>query len=152
MKKRLALILLALGIVILLSPVNTWWIWLYDFAQNTLWDLLLDGLRIIGITIVLAGLLAPFEALGWWAGWYGGDDDKTTLYFNKTRLGNRPKKVENAHYIVYLDGIGKSSFKYSFHSARFLERLDESLPSDRILIKDIIPYSCLLYTSPSPRD
>jgi len=143
MKKHYALILLALGALILLSPANAWWVQLSGFAQNTLWDLLLDGLRVIGIAIILAGLLAPFEALGWWAGWYGGDDDKTTLSFNKTRLAARPQKSINPHYVVYLDGIGKSSFKYSFRSARFLDRLEESLPSDRVLIKDIIPYSVI---------
>ncbi|MEN9521216.1 MAG: hypothetical protein RLZZ381_3804, partial [Cyanobacteriota bacterium] len=47
------------------------------------------------------------------------------------------------HYIVYLDGIGKSSFKYSLRSGRFLQRLQESLPSDRILIDNIIPYSVI---------
>ncbi|MEL6931244.1 MAG: hypothetical protein AAFO95_21880, partial [Cyanobacteria bacterium J06600_6] len=60
-------------------------------------------------------------------------------------VANNPIKVAtiNPHYIVYLDGIGKSSFKYSFRSEKFLERLAESLPSDRILIQDIIPYSVI---------
>ena len=145
--KRTALILLALGIVVFLSPANAWWVRLYSFAQDQLINLLLDGLRIIGIAMVLAGLLAPFEALGWWAGWYGNDDRRTILA--PSQAPALPKgQVATAsdyvsHYVVYLDGIGKSSFKYSWRSARFLELLAASLPSDRLLIADIIPYSVI---------
>ena len=140
MLKRIALILLALGIIVFLSPANAWWVKWYDFVQNQLFNLLLDGGRIIGIALVLAGLLAPFEALGWWAGWYG-DKDKTTSFLGDRLPLNQKINTTINHYIVYLDGIGKSSFRYSVRSARFLTRLEESLPSDRLLIQDIIPYS-----------
>ncbi len=143
MLKRVLLILLALGIVVFLSPANAWWVQWYGFVQNQLFDFLVDGGRIIGISLVLAGLLAPFEALGWWAGWYGSDRDRTTITHRYTQLPLKKVTDTTAHYIVYLDGIGKSSFKYSFRSARFLARLEESLPSDRILIQNIIPYSVI---------
>ena len=144
MIKRTALILLALGLIVFLSPANAWWIQLYKFAQNKLIDIFLDGLRIAGIAMVIAGLLAPFEALGWWAGWYGGADRRAILTSEQNQTFP-PEKVSSlaGHYVVYLDGIGKSSFKSSWRSARFLERLEESLPNDRILIKDIIPYSVI---------
>ena len=143
MLKRIVLILFALGIVAFLSPANAWWVQWYGFVQNQLFDLSLDIGRIIGIALVLAGLLAPFEALGWWAGWYGGKRDRRILSYRQDRP--LPDKVTTTapHYIVYLDGIGKSSFKYSVRSARFLERLEKSLPSDRILIQNIIPYSVI---------
>jgi predicted Abi (CAAX) family protease len=139
MFKRVAFILLALSIVALLSPANAWWIEWYAMIENQLFNLLIDSGRIIGISLVLAGLLAPFEALGWWAGWYGG---KREISFKPTQatLG---KATAAPHYIVYLDGIGKSSFKYSLRGGRFLQRLQESLPSDRILIDNIIPYSVI---------
>ncbi len=142
--KRTALILLALSVVVFLSPANAWWVKWYGFIQNQLFNLLLDSGRIIGISLVLAGLLAPFEALGWWAGWYGGNRDKTILSLasNQPIVSNKVTSTA-PHYIVYLDGIGKSSFEYSFRGARFLSRLSESLPSDRILIKNIIPYSVI---------
>ena len=143
MIKRIALILLALGIVVFLSPANVWWEQWYDFVQNQLFDLLIDSGRIITIALVLAGLLAPFEALGWWAGWYGGKQDRTTLSYPPAQSLVDKASTTTPHYIVYLDGIGKSSFKYSFRSGKFLERLAESLPSDRILIQDIIPYSVI---------
>ena len=143
MLKRVGLIILALGVVAFLSPANAWWVQWHAFLQNQLFDLAIDSGRIIGITLVLAGLLAPFEALGWWAGWYGSKNDTTTLVYSQTpSISNRVASTAS-HYIVYLDGIGKSSFKYSFRSARFLSRLEESLPSDRILIKNIIPYSVI---------
>ena len=151
MLKRVALILLALGVVAFLSPANAWWIQWYAIVQNQLLNLLIDGGRIVGIALVLAGLLAPFEALGWWAGWYGGDyaprtlrdRDKTTLSFEHSAVATEEVTSAASHYIVYLDGIGKSSFKYSFRGEKFLQRLEASLPSDRILIKNIIPYSVI---------
>ena len=140
--KRAALVLLALGVVTFLSPANVGWIRWYGSIQNQLLDLLIDSGRIAGIALVLAGLLAPFEALGWWAGWYGDSRDTTTLSFKDNQAAVVTGSMSAApHYIVYLDGIGKSSFKYSFRGAKFLQRLEESLPSDRILIKNIIPYS-----------
>lgn len=140
MFKRVAFILLALSIVALLSPANAWWIQWYAMIENQLFNLLIDSGRIIGISLVLAGLLAPFEALGWWAGWYGGKRETLSLKHTQATLG---KATAAPHYIVYLDGIGKSSFKYSLRGARFLQRLQESLPSDRILIDNIIPYSVI---------
>jgi predicted Abi (CAAX) family protease len=142
MIKRIVFVLLALSIVALLSPANAWWIQWYAIVENHLFDLLLDSGRIIAISLVMAGLLAPFEALGWWAGWYGGQRDTTTLAFKHTQVPLH-QVHSSPHYIVYLDGIGKSSFKYSVQGARFLQRLKESLPSDRILIDSIIPYSVI---------
>ena len=143
MLKRIALILLALGIVVFLSPANAWWVQWYAFVHSQLFDLLLDGGRIIGIALVLAGLLAPFEALGWWAGWYGDKRDTIELADIPHPLPRNELSTTVNHYIVYLDGIGKSSFKYSVRSAKFLTKLEESLPSDRLLIQDIIPYSVI---------
>ncbi len=139
--RRIILISLALVVVAFLSPANAWWIRSYAFVQNQILNLLLDGGRIIGIALVLAGLLAPFEALGWWAGWY--DRDRQTTILSTSHTDSIPLSVASTRkYIVYLDGIGKSSFKYSFRVEKFLQRLEQSLPTDDyILIKDIIPYS-----------
>ena len=139
--RRIILISLALAVVAFLSPANAWWIRSYAFVQNQILNLLLDGGRIIGIALVLAGLLAPFEALGWWAGWYDRDRQATTL--STANIDSIPLSLTSTkQYIVYLDGIGKSSFKYSFRVEKFLQQLEQSLPTDDyILIKDIIPYS-----------
>ena len=139
--RRIILISLALAVVAFLSPANAWWIRSYAFVQNQILNLLLDGGRIIGIALVLAGLLAPFEALGWWAGWY--DRDRHTTILSTSHTDSIALSVASTRkYVVYLDGIGKSSFKYSFRVEKFLQRLEQSLPiDDYILIKDIIPYS-----------
>ena len=142
MFKRIALILLALGIVAFLSPANAWWVRYYAVLENRILDLSIDSARIIGIAVVLAGLLAPFEALGWWAGWYGGKRDRRVIS-DRPKTRSTVTTNQTSHYIVYLDGIGKSSFAYSIRSGGFLERLEAALPSDRILIKDIIPYSVI---------
>ena len=139
--RRIILISLALAVVAFLSPANAWWIRSYAFVQNQILNLLIDGGRIIGIALVLAGLLAPFEALGWWAGWYDRDRHTTALSTSNSD-SIALSATSTRQYIVYLDGIGKSSFKYSFRVEKFLQQLEQSLPTDDyILIKDIIPYS-----------
>ena len=141
---RSALVVLALAIVIFLSPANAWWVQWYVFLHAELLNLLLDGGRIIGIALVLAGLMAPFEALGWWAGWYGGDRDTLTLPTKSTQFPIIKVASTRIQYVVYLDGIGKSSFKYSFRVKKFLQQLEESLPEENyVLIKNIIPYSVI---------
>jgi len=51
--------------------------------------------------------LAPLEALGWWAGWYGEQVDNTL------QKGSRKSITKKAaRYVVYLDGIGQSTFEY----------------------------------------
>lgn len=144
MLRRIILVLLTLAIIAFLSPANAWWVRWYAFVQYRVLNLLLDSGRIIGIALLLAGLLAPFEALGWWAGWYDGDRDTATLSVKPLAKPATEFKTSSAlHYIVYLDGIGKSSFKYSARGAKFLQRLETALPSDRVLIKNIIPYSVI---------
>ena len=144
MIRRTILILLALATAAFLSPANAWWVQWYSLLPAEVLNLLVDGGRIVGIALVLAGLLAPFEALGWWAGWYGNSHDLTASRPNTTKIAAQDRITSaTLHYIVYLDGIGKSSFKYSVRGARFLERLEASLPSDRLLIKNIIPYSVI---------
>lgn len=142
--RRSVLVVLALTIIAFLSPANFWWRQWYLMLQGELFGLLFDLGRIILILMTIAGLLAPFEALGWWAGWYGEDRDLPLPNLstdNASTIQVKPVASKINHYIVYLDGIGKSSFDYSFRVEKFLERLQESLPSDRLLIRDIIPYS-----------
>jgi hypothetical protein len=86
------------------------------------------------VAIIVMGVLAPFETLGWWAGWYG---DKLT----DKPLPLPSDKPKREHYVVYLTGIG--GIAPEEHDARekvFLERLRIALPEAEI-VDDIFPYS-----------
>ncbi|MBV9232392.1 MAG: hypothetical protein JOZ18_23995, partial [Chloroflexi bacterium] len=60
-------------------------------------QLLLFGL----ILILIAGMLAPFESLGWWAGWFGAPTDQAQP---TPRVGTRADLASRHadHYLVYL--------------------------------------------------
>ncbi|AFZ34102.1 hypothetical protein Sta7437_0495 [Stanieria cyanosphaera PCC 7437] len=144
--KSWALICLALSLIVFLSPINIWWLSWYRVAENQLFNLSLDLIRIGLLTLTFAGLLAPFEALGWWAGWYGNNPDpkqQPLLKKNSTTYRAQPTSDQDNtnHYIIYLDGIGISSFEDAFGVGTFLERLTEAVGSEFILIREIMPYS-----------
>lgn len=102
-----------------------------------LFDLLWMG----SLALVVAGLLAPLEALGWWAGWYG--DPVQTL----PAAGGDAAQEAIAHpvrrYIIYLDGINQSTRDYQPAVAQYLNDLEAQLPPGIILLKGIMPYSVL---------
>lgn len=153
--KRWGLIFLAFSAIVFLSPINIWWLRWYKVVENHLLHLSLDLTRISLLALIFAGLLAPFEALGWWAGWYGDRPDPQQpplLKENSTIYRPQPLQLDNTvskaapkaiatRYIVYLDGIGMSSFDYAFGVGTFLEKLSEAAGSDFILIREIMPYS-----------
>lgn len=94
-------------------------------------------LSAILIALILMGLLAPYETLGWWGGWYG-DCIKEDLQVQA--LNNR--KTESAkQYVVYLTGIGGTSpTEYSDLEKVFLESLEARLPEAK-LVTDVFPYA-----------
>ena len=57
----------------------------------------------IGV-LVLMGLFAPFETLGWWAGWYGEKPGERGLP-GQPEVANSEAK----QFVVYLTGIGGTS-------------------------------------------
>ncbi|MGL5872052.1 MAG: hypothetical protein ACRC2R_06740 [Xenococcaceae cyanobacterium] len=146
--KSWGLVILALSLIIFLSPINIWWLRWYRVFENQLFHLSLDLMRICLLTLTFAGLLAPFEALGWWAGWYSNHPDprqQPLLKKNSTtyRSQSTQSQASATHYLVYLDGIGISSFDYALGVSTFLEQLTEAVGSDFILIREIMPYSVL---------
>jgi hypothetical protein len=99
---------------------------------------LLDVWMLIGtafLALLLAGALAPLEALGWWAGWYG------------RRLEEQPVRVEGEalraaphDFIVFLSGIHSvAEHAFARREVVLLEQLRERLPDSRIL--EVFPYS-----------
>ncbi|MBE9192975.1 CAAX protease [Gloeocapsopsis crepidinum LEGE 06123] len=120
--------------IVLLSPIRYWWFAWYGNLGG-IFKLAFDLVWIGIIAFVAAALLAPLEALGWWAGWYGD------------RVNTTPTAIKSQHisqhkrYVVYLDGIGQSTFDYLPDIQEFLNSLAPVLPEDMMLIKGIMPYS-----------
>lgn len=88
--------------------------------------------------LLLTAVLAPFEAMGWWAGWTHADAAEEA-----------PEPADDVadpagpaeHYVVYLSGIGAiSGTSTPEEEVRFLDLLDPPLPGAR-LIRDVFPYS-----------
>ncbi|MGB6013730.1 MAG: CAAX protease [Nodosilinea sp.] len=135
-----AIAVLTVIVLILLRPFRTWWFsWLAGLPTPL--PLVLNLVWIGLVALVVAGLLAPLETLGWWAGWY---DDEINSTVNAGELAEPiadPGQV--SRYIVYLDGIGISSFEYLPDIEEFLDTLALALPDDVALIRGIIPYSVM---------
>ncbi len=101
---------------------------------------LLLFLGVLVLTFLLAGVLSPFEALGWWAGWYGDEE---------SGIKDKPKPLTNiepvhaARFVVFLSGINSvSGESLAEREITFLQRLKRELAdSDTVLVDDVFPYS-----------
>jgi hypothetical protein len=98
----------------------------------------LVGMGLIALLITI--LLIPLETLGWWAGWYGDPVQATS-----ENLGLLQEQITGdtnvSHYVVYLDGIGQSTFDYLPDVEDFLDELAQVLPDDFQIIRGLMPYS-----------
>ena len=126
--------------VVLFSPMRQFLLEAMKGLEMT-WDILLNLLVISAIAVLFAALLAPLEALGWWAGWYG-DQIKTTQHPG-ILAEPFPTELKVTRYLVYLDGIAQAQSESLPEVERFLDRLAAVLTDDIVLIKGIIPYSVL---------
>jgi len=136
----LGMALLAYLVAVMLRPVREglfgWYTTLPRFLR---W---LFNLGWIGVVaIAFAGLLAPLETLGWWAGWYEDEVDTTLNLGQLADPTHDPSTV--SHYLIYLDGIGQSTNDYLPDVEVFLEALIPSLPPDVALIRGLVGYSVL---------
>jgi len=83
------------------------------------------------IAFLFLASLAPFEALGWWAGWYG-DDSEPVL--------SEIESSDKARFVVFLTGIHSvSEDSYARREIRLLDNLKEELKDCEIL--EVFPYS-----------
>lgn len=136
----LGMALLAFLVVVTFDPIREWlahWVDQFPEVIQLIFDLVWIGI----IALIVTGLLAPLETLGWWAGWYA---DEVDTILNAGTLAT-PIEDETAisHYAVYLDGISKSSFEYLPDVEDFLSALVPVLPENMALIRGIMPYSVL---------
>ncbi|RME53106.1 MAG: hypothetical protein D6790_18010 [Caldilineae bacterium] len=100
-----------------------------------------EVLSLLGIAVaalLMWAALAPFEALGWWAGWFGDE-----IYIEEPAPEGpvRARRPNPQAYIVFLSGISRVSGEtFSRREQNFLRRLAETLP-EAVVIDDIFPYA-----------
>jgi hypothetical protein len=99
----------------------------------------LDLAWLVVIALVVAGLIAPLQALGWWAGWYGDQIEPAPAAPGK---GGRARSSVS-RYIVYLDGICQSGSKYTPDVETFLDALAPRLHKSARLVRGLMVYSVL---------
>ena len=98
----------------------------------------IDLLWLAIIAVLVAAFMAPFETLGWWAGWYGDRIDTS-----EATRPSRPTKKDVARYVVYLDGIAQSSGTYTPDIETFLDAMSPELPKKVVLVRGVMAYSVL---------
>lgn len=87
------------------------------------------------LALLLAGALAPLEALGWWAGWFGRRAEDQPV-----RVPGEQGEPPARHFVVFLSGIHSVAERaFARREVVLLERLGERLPGARIL--EVFPYS-----------
>mgnify|MGYP001792671370 FL=1 len=136
----IAMTVLTLIVLVLLRPVREWWFgWFGNLPE--LLQLVLNLVWIAIVAVIVAGLLAPLETLGWWAGWY---EDEVNAIDNAGELAEPIADTDTLdRYVVYLDGIGKSSYEYLPDVEDFLDALAPALPAGVALVRGIMPYSVM---------
>lgn len=100
--------------------------------------MILEPLLLVALAFLLflfAGVLSPFEALGWWAGWYGDEEQQG--------LEERASPSSAGHFVVFLSGINNVSGEaFAEREVVFLKRLKRELAdTGALLVDDIFPYS-----------
>jgi hypothetical protein len=104
-------------------------------------DWLLDQLTnlivLLVVVIVVMALFAPFETLGWWAGW--NHLEAGFAVDSPTDQPAPPRRA--AHYVVYLTGVGGFSGEFLRPpESAFVDALQHGI-ADAVVVHDIFPYS-----------
>lgn len=112
--------------------------------------LVVEILGVVIVILVIAGLLAPLESLGWWTR-EGHEDAQTLQALNREAFrrastqpngsGTNPPAGDVGHYLVFLSGIGiSSSDTLPYKEVAVVDALEARIGGTR-MIKDIYPYS-----------
>ena len=93
------------------------------------------------LLVIFAGVLAPLESLGWWAGWSGKEPQLDLSDIEAPAEPSVEPQPEKDFYLVYLSGIGVASAEgLASDEIDFLNTLTEIMP-DAQIITDVFPYS-----------
>lgn len=102
-------------------------------------DLITIVLALI-VALLVVGLLAPFEALGWWAGWFVSDTGVEDSDAIPDVLAGAEDDDGKMHFVVFLSGIHSvSGENYAPREIAFLHALRERMP--HITLVELFPYS-----------
>lgn len=139
----LGMILLFLIIAIFLRPIrNSLFGWHESLPRLIRWIFDLTWIGIVAM--IFAGLLAPLEALGWWAGWYGDEVDTESASASTVPPVPLPANQTNqpiSRYIIYLDGVGQSGEAYTPDVVDFIQALQPVLPENVMFVEGLMMYS-----------
>jgi predicted Abi (CAAX) family protease len=140
----LLLVALFVMVFILLRPIRNSFFGWYDTLPR-IPRLIFDLSWIGGVGVVFAGLLAPFETLGWWAGWFGDDVDTSQAIAPPppTERSADPNAALTTRYVIYLDGVGQSGEAHTPDVEEFLTALQPALPEEMRLVRGLMMYSVL---------
>ncbi len=134
--------------VILLSPIRDWW-FAWHTRLNITFQLVFDLAWVGIIALVTTALLAPLEALEWWAGWYSRDVSELSADLAPVLSARAASSLASstatskavARYVVYLDGINQSELQHMPEVQTFLDAIAPVFPKDFVLIESVMPYS-----------
>ncbi len=96
-------------------------------------------ITVVVISIAVALFLAPVEALGWWAGWYG-EALAPARKERSLRYDRYAEPAETTGFVVFLDGIAKVGDENYQDVTNLLTRLSTDLPGV-VVLGDVMPYS-----------
>ncbi len=137
----LGMLLLFVVVALLLRPIRlSLFGWYENLPRPVRWTFDLTWIGVVAL--IFAGLLAPLETLGWWAGWFGDEVETESLsrqsIINESvrRVAERPDR-----YVVYLDGVGQSGEAYTPDVEDFLAALQPALPQRVELVRGLMLYS-----------
>ena len=102
--------------------------------------MVLAALTFVAVALTVSLLLAPLEALGWWAGWFGEEERRHPAPAAERHRDGRVEAPGPDLYVVYLDGIAKAGHANYRDVQGFLARLQRALPRAAVL-GDVLPYS-----------
>ncbi|MBP1468846.1 hypothetical protein EYB53_024255 [Candidatus Chloroploca sp. M-50] len=100
--------------------------------------LLFGALALLAVSLALA----PLEALGWWAGWFGNDHELEAAA-DALRERQGVGGAAARHYVVFLSGVGSPrSGEVPEEERPFIAHLRAHLP-DTVVVDGVLPYSVL---------
>lgn len=131
----LGMVLLFVVVALLMRPIRlSLFSWYETLPRVVRWTFDLTWIGIVAL--IFAGLLAPLETLGWWAGWFG--DQIETQSMNQPSIQGA---AQLDRYVVYLDGVGQSGEAYTPDIEDFLAALQPALPERIKLVRGLMLYS-----------